>query len=451
MSPAVAVAQVVRSTPAQFRERPWVGALLAAGDLVALQASFLLGYALRLAAMPWHPAELGPTQLYGIAAGLLLLSGAHFVTGLYPGYGLNPVDRFRLRTRTALTVLATLVLWDYLIQHGGWSRGVLLATAGFALVLPVIVESLLIRWLTSHGYWGTPVLVVGSGQPGTEAADRLLRQKYLGFVPVSQGAGGIRVAIVAIPNLGNAQLTALVETLPYSTVIVMPEFSGMQSQWVTAVDLGGTLGLELRRNLLLRSNRVLKRVFDITLGLPLLLVCAPVVVLFGLWIKRVSPGAALYAQEREGQGGKTIRVWKLRTMHPDADRRIDELNVQQRTEWESGFKLRNDPRVLPGVGAWLRRSSVDELPQLWNVLRGELSLVGPRPLPFYHLKRFEPEFRQLRRKVLPGVTGLWQVNGRGDGDTRSLDTYYIRNWSFWMDLHVLACTVRAVWRKTGAC
>jgi exopolysaccharide biosynthesis polyprenyl glycosylphosphotransferase len=444
------VAILLNPSPAQFRERPWAGAVRAPGDLIALQASFLLGCALRLAVMRWYPAELGPTQLYGIAAGLLLLSAAHFANGLYPGYGLSPVDRLRLRMRTVFTVLSPLVFWDYLVQHGSWSRGVLLATAGFALVLPVIADALLIRWLTSRGYWGTPVLVVGSGQAGAEAADRLREQRYLGFVPASHGAEGIRVAIVATPNLGNEQLTALVETLPYSTVIVMPAFSGLQSQWVTAVDLSGTLGLELRRNLLLRSNRALKRLFDIALALPLLFLCAPVIVLFVLWIKRVSPGAAFYAQEREGQDGRTIRVWKLRTMHPDAYRRIAELSVQQRTEWELGFKLRNDPRVLPGVGALLRRSSVDELPQLWNVPRGEMSLVGPRPLPFYHLTRFESEFCRLRRKVLPGITGLWQVNGRGDGDTRSLDTDYIRNWSFWMDLHVLACTVEAVWKGTGA-
>jgi Undecaprenyl-phosphate galactose phosphotransferase WbaP len=466
---AVAAGQIAAASPAPFRERHWAGALLAIGDLAALEISFLLGYLLRLAVRPWYPAELGPAQIYGIAAGLLLLPVAHFVSGLYPGYGLNPVERLRLRMRTVFTVLATLVVWDYLIQHGGWSRGVLLATVGFALVLPVIVEALLIGWLMSHGYWGTPVLVLGSGPAGVSAVDRLRKRKHLGLVPVlhldiseigewtrRERRQEIRVAVVALPNLAYERLAKLVETLPFSTLIVIPEFSGLQSQWVTAVDLGGTLGLELRRNLLLRRNRWFKRAFDIAFGAPLFIAGVPVLVLFGLWVKLVSAGPALYVQVREGEGGKAIRVWKLRTMHLDADRRPDEpngWNAQQRQEWERGFKLRNDPRVLPGVGSLLRRSSLDELPQLWNVLRGEMSLVGPRPLPFYHLERFDPEFCQLRRKVRPGITGLWQVTGRSDGDLRGhqpLDTYYIRNWSFWMDLHILACTLRAVWKGTGA-
>lgn len=464
-----AASQIVTESKAPFRERRWAGAVLAAGDLAALELSFLLGYLMRLAAIPWYPAELGPAQLFGIAAGLLLLPIAHLLSGLYPGYGLNPVQRLRLRMRTVFTVLATLVVWDYVVQHGGWSRGVLLATAGFALTLPVLVEALLIRWLSSCGYWGAPVLVLGSGVARASAADRLRKQPHLGLVPVlyldaseirewtqREPSHSVRVAVVALPNAGYEKLAALVETLPFSTVIVLPESTGLQSQWVTAVDLGGTLALELRRNLLLRRNQLLKRALDIALGVPLFLASAPVIAIFALWIRRASPGPAFYMQEREGRDGKTIRVWKLRTMRVDADRRVREPNgwsAQQRQEWERSFKLRNDPRVLPGVGCLLRRSSLDELPQLWNVLRGEMSLVGPRPFPFYHLDRFDPQFCQLRRKVRPGITGLWQVTERSDGDLRSqqsLDTYYIRNWSFWMDVHVLLGTVRAVWRGAGA-
>jgi lipopolysaccharide/colanic/teichoic acid biosynthesis glycosyltransferase len=117
------------------------------------------------------------------------------------------------------------------------------------------------------------------------------------------------------------------------------------------------------------------------------------------------------------------------------------------------FKLKNDPRILKGVGFLLRKSSLDELPQLWNVVLGEMSLVGPRPFPHYHLEQFSQEFRNLRRSVIPGMTGLWQVLARSDGNLETqekLDTYYIRNWSIWLDLSLLGRTALVVLTGKGA-
>jgi Undecaprenyl-phosphate galactose phosphotransferase WbaP len=452
-----------------FRERRWAGAALAAGDLVAVQVSFLLGYLVRHSALAWYPADLGPDQLLGIAVGLLFLPLVLFMSGLYPGYGLNAVERLRLRMRATLMVLASLIVWDYLVQHGGWSRGVLLATASIAMVVPLALESVLIRWLTRRGAWGTPVVVLGARRAGEEAVAKLREQVRLGLVPVvrleeatlgawlaGNPAQPVRLAVVMTPNFGDPRLGPLVESLPFSQVIVVPEKWGLQSQGVAAVDLGGTLGLEMYRNLLRPSTRWWKRVLDIGLCLPLLILAAPVIGLLALWVKRVSPGPAFYAQARAGQHGSTIRVWKLRTMWLDAELRLAEAlagEAEGEQEWARSFKLRDDPRVLPGVGRLLRRYSLDELPQLWNVLKGEMSLVGPRPFPYYHLEHFETKFVRLREQVRPGITGLWQVTVRGDGDLetqQSLDTYYIRNWSIWMDAHILARTLRAVLRGNGA-
>ena len=268
----------------------------------------------------------------------------------------------------------------------------------------------------------------------------------------------IHYALVAMPSLKRQALLEVLERggTAFSHLIVLPDLFGMASLWVSARDLGGVLGLEVRQNLLSPVNRAVKRGMDLVMGVAVGLLALPLLAAAVIWIKRVSPGSAFYEQERGGEAGRTIRVHKLRTMHPDADALLEaylQRNPQAQLEWERYFKLRNDPRLLPGIGRLLRRTSLDELPQLWNVIKGEMSLVGPRPFPHYHLDQFSLEFRSLRARVLPGLTGLWQVSARSDGDLavqQSLDTYYIRNWSLWLDLHILARTVRAVLFRQGA-
>ena len=259
-----------------------------------------------------------------------------------------------------------------------------------------------------------------------------------------------------MPGLNRSELVGIVEQLPFQRVIVVPELAGLQSLWVHARDMGGNLGLELTRNLLLQRNYYIKRVSDYALGLPMFLLSLPLIGVLALWIKRVSPGPAFYTQEREGFQGKTIRIWKLRTMYLDADAALQRHlaeNPHKQEEWKRFFKLKSDPRILPGIGSLLRKTSLDELPQLWNVLRGELSLAGPRPFPRYHMESFGDDFRTLRRSVMPGITGFWQIASRSDGDIKVqeyLDTYYIRNWSPWLDVYILARTAVVVLLCRGA-
>lgn len=200
----------------------------------------------------------------------------------------------------------------------------------------------------------------------------------------------------------------------------------------------------------------IKRASDIALGLLMLIASAPVVALAALLIKRADPGPAFYAQTRIGAHGRAIAVLKLRTMYRDADARLQDLlesDPEARAEWNRFFKLRHDPRVLPRIGHILRRTSIDELPQLWNVIRGSMSLVGPRPFPAYHMQAFDQAFQQIRTSVPPGLTGLWQISERSEGDLhtqRLHDLSYIARRSLLFDLYILLATVPAVALGRGA-
>jgi Undecaprenyl-phosphate galactose phosphotransferase WbaP len=248
----------------------------------------------------------------------------------------------------------------------------------------------------------------------------------------------------------------MVRDLPFPRIVMVPELTQFPSLWVITRDLSGVLALELPQNLLLRRNRVIKQISDYVLTIPLFLISLPILAVAALGIKIASPGSVFYAQEREGIGGRVFRMWKLRTMYQDAEERLEEYlakNPQYRQEWDNHMKLRHDPRVIPGIGRWLRKTSIDELPQLWDVLRGKMSLIGPRPFPHYHLEWFSDDSRELRAQIRPGITGLWQIAGRSDADIQTqeeLDMYYVRNWSLWLDLFILVRTIPAVLNQRGA-
>ncbi|HXS44763.1 MAG TPA: sugar transferase, partial [Solirubrobacteraceae bacterium] len=194
----------------------------------------------------------------------------------------------------------------------------------------------------------------------------------------------------------------------------------------------------------------LKRSFDLVGGFLLLFVLSPLMATIALAVRLTSRGAVVYRSVRPGIGGQPFECMKFRTMYRDADQR--QADLEQRNEATGAlFKIRDDPRMTP-VGRLLRRFSLDELPQLFNVLRGEMSLVGPRPLPQRDYDRLEP-WHKKRYLVMPGITGLWQVSGRSDldfDDLVRLDFLYLERWSVFLDLSILLKTVPAVITRRGA-
>jgi Undecaprenyl-phosphate galactose phosphotransferase WbaP len=208
-------------------------------------------------------------------------------------------------------------------------------------------------------------------------------------------------------------------------------------------------------NLLNPWNRRVKRALDLFGAVVGGLATSPLWVLIAIVVKLDSAGPVYFSQYRVGIQGKQFRCWKFRTMVADAERSIEEIlqsDPNLRAEWEQTTKLRYDPRITR-VGRFLRKSSLDELPQLWNVFRGEMSLVGPRPLIEWEAPLRSGASYELYKLVKPGITGLWQVSGRNDTSYASqvaLDSHYVRNWSVWLDLMILTRTVSAVLLGRGA-
>ena len=421
---------------------------------------------------------LGPTA----AACVLLFASS----GLYSIVAANPAEELKKLSVSITLLYLLLTATSFLTKQVDiYSRGVFVCAWLFSLVLTPLMREITRKVMGKQKWWGVHVMVVGAGPQTEQLLQRLTEDQSSGLKPVIcvsdqfvpdgfyhgvRVAGsialaphlaklyGIRHAIVALPQDEQPDFFRLLEQQgsPFSNVTIVPNFESIGSIWVTPIDVNGLLGLEIRQNLLVPGNRLIKRTFDLAFGFAFGLMSLPIIALAALIIKLVNPGPAFYSQIREGLGGAPIRIWKLRTMYNNAAELLSahlESNDEAREEWSRYFKLRHDPRILPWIGKFLRRSSIDELPQLWNVLRGDMSLVGPRPFPEYHLDQFAEEFRNLRAKVVPGITGMWQISSRSDGDLaiqERQDTFYIRNWSLWVDMHILLRTVWVVAFGKGA-
>jgi len=451
-------------------------------DCLAALAAFHLGAAAYLAVTGQGPESLAIHPHLSVVA--LSLPIGYWLLDVYRIHGQAPIERFPLRIK-ATCLLFMLLLGGHLAIHDALlPLGAAAAMFALAVMLPLMGERIVRSVLIRLGLWGVPCVVLGAGPIGQQLVRILQQAPELGLRPVGffddrhAGAEGAPIRVLDLPVLGaiadSARYSALIDTaivttteaqetvdaaalqLGYRDIIIVPDLRELPTLWVRSRDLNGLIGLQMRRNLLLRRNRLLKQTTDYLIALPLALVSAPVIAVMALWIMAVSGGSPFYAQLRAGKGGRAIKVWKLRTMYADAEARLEQHLAEHpgaRQEWERYFKLSDDPRILPGIGRFLRRTSLDELPQIVNVMRGEMSLVGPRPFPKYHLDRFDQAFQALRSSVIPGITGLWQVSARSDGDLevqQALDTYYIRNWSVWIDLYILSKTLGAVLGGRGA-
>ena len=235
-------------------------------------------------------------------------------------------------------------------------------------------------------------------------------------------------------------------------VLVRQGWSALPWPKVSVDQFGGEAVFYYRAQSASLGDLLIKQIFDYIAAALLLVVFSPLLALIALVISFTSPGPVLFRQVRAGLNGRSFLMMKFRTMQVGADEHQAELAAQNEMRGPV-FKVTNDPRVTP-LGRFLRRHSLDELPQLWNVLRGEMSLVGPRPLPVEEVKRFDSDTHRRRLSVKPGLTCLWQISGRNDiaafTDWVRLDLAYIDQWSLWLDFKILVATIPAALFGRGA-
>lgn len=341
------------------------------------------------------------------------------------------------------------------------------------------------RLLRHYGLFKRRVLIIGAGELGRLCLRALRREPNFGYevsgfidddptadriidgVKVHKGidraeryisSGRISDVFIAIPDIDKARVQELINRMQFKVerILLVPD---LQSVPMIGTEIhhyfhDQIFSIEIKNNLEKTYNLLIKRLFDSVMSfLMLAALCIPMA-LISLAIKTESPGSPIYRQTRIGRNGRPFEIFKFRTMYEDSDERLTGFlrqNEHARREWKRFLKLRNDPRVTR-IGGFLRRTSLDELPQLINVFLGQMSLVGPRPYLPEEVKSL-PKEKLVFLRVLPGITGLWQVTGRSDTAFKyrlAIDAWYVRNWTLWLDIVILLKTIKVVAMREGA-
>jgi exopolysaccharide biosynthesis polyprenyl glycosylphosphotransferase len=388
----------------------------------------------------------------------------------------------RFRREGKQTVLVKSIGWaTILLAVSAQLAGIPAPPPGWLLLGSLLTLANLLawrRWRASEGRvqaslteQSRNVLIVGAGPAGREVADYLEQHPEMGrtvrgFLDENGSGFGVLGSTEDLASLARAQfIDEIIIALPYCREVaqsvirearknhldvrIVPDLFGCDvgEPWIE--NLGTVPLVTLHREDVPTVRLSLKRALDVVVSTALLLLAGPMMLFIALLVRLDSPGPAFYAASRAGRKGKRFLCFKFRTMVACANEIKEELRRQNERQGPC-FKIVEDPRITR-AGRWLRRYSLDELPQLWNVLKGEMSLVGPRPHPLDDFARYELD--HLRRlDVTPGITGLWQVMARRSPSFQTnlaLDLEYIENWSLWMDLRILIKTVTIVFQGTG--
>ncbi len=396
-------------------------------------------------------------------------------------------DEVRFCWKSTFFVSITLFTILFIGKIGeSFSRTLLLTMSLSAIILFPVIRTNMKRLLYSFDLLKRKIIILGTGKEARASLaifrnERNLGYDVAGFIDEKHHGPGfieglkihgfldkadryirrcsIHDVLIASPLLKKERLVKLINKIQQKAenTLYLSDLTGIA---VLGTELRHffkeqSLVIEIKNNLSRPANYIVKRTFDFTLGLVLFFLLLPPIGIIALVIRTTSPGPAIFRQKRIGRARRVFECLKFRTMYLDAEVRLNEIldsGPEARGEWEKYRKLRNDPRITP-FGRLLRMTSLDELPQIFNVIKGEMSLVGPRP---YLLSEWN-EMRQYGEIILnvpPGITGLWQVSGRSNKTFKerlSLESWYVRNWNLWLDIVIMLKTVYTVFRREGAC
>ena len=425
----------------------------------------ILAYYLR-ARFPWLdlPA-LDPLGEYLWLLPVVALLGPWVLTsqGLYaPPRPTTRLGAFFLILRGCTLTVVGLILFLFIVREQ-LARSVIMLVGAIGGAL-VYVRHEVTAWLDTRAFAQAElrrrVLWVGNREENRQLRDALTRiertaiEEVGEFDPSAQPAEAfvrllheqaVNVVILNLAGVERTQASRVLQACAYEgvEVVVRPGLLALPSPRVTVDQFGGEAVFFFRAQAASPRLLALKQAFDYLIGAVLLVLLAPLLGLIALIIRLSSPGPAFYRQTRAGLNGRPFAMFKFRSMSVDAEQHQADLAARNEMRGPV-FKVSDDPRVTL-VGRFLRRHSLDELPQLWNVVRGEMSLVGPRPLPVEEVRRFDDDTHRRRLSVKPGLTCLWQISGRNDiadfADWVRLDLTYIDNWSLWLDCKILLATV----------
>ncbi len=466
---------------------PWFTWGLVLLDTLLINIAFILAYHARYEwqwIRPVGEANYVPLREYipvSLALTLILLV-VYKVEGLYDRRrGTNWLDEVYIIFIGALAGMAIMIVIFFLYRPYFYSR-LLFGYAGLFIVIALSLSRLVLRQIRTglqrRGIGVDRVLIVGAGEVGKAIMRSIMALPELGYYIVGfVDDRGQEEAIGRFPALGSAKelprllreqaVDEAIIALPWTSheeilkiatqcervgvqTSIVPDLFQLSLNRVAVEDIGGIPLLGMKEVSIRGWNLALKRALDVFVSAIALILLSPLILLIAILIRLESPGPALFRQTRIGRDGKPFTLYKFRSMRQEAEEERDKLRDLDEAQGVF-FKIRDDPRRTR-LGRFLRRISLDETPQLYNVLRGEMSLVGPRPALREEVQRYQ-EWHRRRLEILPGVTGLWQVRGRSDltfDEMVMLDLFYGENWSFWLDFKILVMTIPTVLLGRGA-